>query len=62
MSTYIFSVYFFTIVNNGTAYVVSTMPVDSEKTCIEIVKSINTQPRQSSRSVRATCHITKKGL
>ena len=57
---YTFIVYFFTIVNNGTAYSVSTMPVDSEKSCMEIVKTINSQPSAGGRNVRATCYATKQ--
>jgi len=55
MNTFI--VYFFTIVNNGTAYVIDTMPVDSEKTCMTIVKTVNVQAPPGGRKVRAACYV-----
>ena len=55
---YTFIVYFFTIVNNGTSYVVDTMPVDSEKTCMTIVKTVNSQTTKGGRRVRAACYVS----
>jgi len=55
-----FIVYFFTITNNGTSYVVSTMPVGSEKICMDIVKEVNSQPKAGGKNVRATCYATKE--
>ena len=52
-------VYFFTITNNGTAYVVSKMPVDSEKTCMQIVKTINSEKSAGGNNVLATCYARK---
>ena len=54
-----FMVYFFTITNNGTAYVVSKMPVDSEKTCMQIVKTINSEKSAGGNNVLATCYARK---
>ncbi len=54
---YVFVVYFFTITNNGTSYIVDTMPVDDEKSCMKIVKTVNSQPTKSGRKVRATCYV-----
>jgi hypothetical protein len=56
---YTFIIYFFTMVNNGTAYVVDTMQVSSEKECISIVKMVNSQPTSGGKKVRATCYISE---
>ena len=51
---YVFVVYFFTMTNNGTSYIVDTMPVDDEKSCMKIVKTVNSQPTKSGRKVRVS--------
>ena len=56
---YTFIVYFFTVVNNGTAYVVNTMQVSGEKECVSIVKMVNSQPTAGGQNVRAACHISE---
>jgi hypothetical protein len=56
---YTFMVYFFTVVNNGTAYVVNTMQVSGEEECVSIVKMVNSQPTAGGKNVMATCHISK---
>jgi hypothetical protein len=52
----IYVVYFLTIVN-GASVIVDTMPVNNEKSCVEIVQMINSQPSASGRKVRAACYI-----
>jgi hypothetical protein len=56
---YTFIVYFFTVVNNGTAYVVNTIQVSGEKECVSIVKMVNSQPTAGGKNVRAACHISE---
>jgi hypothetical protein len=52
----IYVVYFLTIVN-GVSVIVDTMPVNNEKSCVEIVQMINSQPSAGGRKVRAACYI-----
>lgn len=37
---------------------VDTMPVDSEKTCMTIVKTVNSQTTKGGRRVRAACYVS----
>ena len=55
-SAMIYVVYFLTIVN-GASVIVDTMPVNNEKSCVEIVQMINSQPSAGGRKVRAACYI-----
>jgi hypothetical protein len=55
-----FVVYFFTVANNGATYIVDTMPMDSEKSCMAIVKTVNTQPSSAGRRVKAACFAGTK--
>ena len=52
-------VYFLVMFSSGSV-VIDTMPVDTEQSCISIVKMINSQPSQGGRRVKASCYVSTK--
>ena len=54
-----FVVYFLVMFSNGSV-VIDTMPVDSQQSCMSIVKMVNSQPSQGGRRVKAACYISTK--
>lgn len=53
-------VVYFLVMFSNSSVVIDTMPVDTEQSCLSIVKMINSQPSQGGRRVKASCYVSTR--